>query len=206
MGMITNIIFAKTVLLVIVLSCGLNLMIGTTEALTIPEGTTILKVDPPPKREERIAFAQALLREIDEIHVLIPDLSPDQKKWINKQLSSSNSNRKFKAYESDEFVLQTTKSKLGEIKIILEEIIDGNFLGQAINQENEVFKWLYVSTGLIDFYVPFGVTKLINKKLITVPDDKRFEQIGAIGLRFNGIGSSILTAIVGNFITGKLPE
>ncbi len=205
--MITKITFTKTIISLIVLSLGFNMMvIDRAEALTIPESATVLKVDTPPKREERIAFAQALLKEIDQIHSLIPNLSPTQKKWLNAQLSSSNTNRKNRAYKSDEFVLQTTKSKIGEIKIILEEIIDGNFLGQLMNQRNEVYNWLYVSTGLIDFYIPFGIAKLINKKLIVIPEDGSLGEIDALGLRFNGIGGSILTTIVGTYLMGKLPE
>ena len=75
-----------------------------------------------------------------------------------------------------------------------------------MNQKEEVFNWLYVSTGLIDFYIPLGVAKLFNKKLITVPSDESFEEIDTLGLRFNAIGNSILTSIVGNYISGKLPE
>ncbi|MDR4503468.1 MAG: hypothetical protein MRK01_01590 [Candidatus Scalindua sp.] len=205
--MTTKTAFINTVLLTIVLYFGLNVMtIDISVAFTAPESTTILKVDPAPGKEERIAFAQALRKEIDQLHSIIPDLPPTQKKWLNAQLSSSNTNRKIKAYESDEFVIQTTKSKIGEIKTILEEIIEGNVAGELMNQRDEVFNWLYVSTGLIDFYIPLGVAKLINKKLIVIPDDENFEDIEALGLRFNGIGSSILAAIVGNHIMGKLPE
>lgn len=199
--------FTNTVLSTIVLSIGLNVMtVDTSVAFTAPESTTILRVDKPPKKEERIAFARALRKEIDQIHNLIPNLSPSQEKWLHAQLSSNNTNRKTKAYESDEFVLQTTKSKTGEIKTILEEIIEGNVSGQLMNQRDEVFNWLYVSTGLIDFYIPLGIAKLINKKLIIIPEDGSLGEIGALGLRFNGIGSSILTAIVGSYIVGKLPE
>ncbi|MDR4499308.1 MAG: hypothetical protein MRK02_15535 [Candidatus Scalindua sp.] len=199
--------FAHTVMATIVLVFVFNgISGGASGPSTLFESSSALHVDKPPKREARIAFAKALLEEVDQIHGLIPNLSPTQKKWLDTQLSSNNSNRINKAYESDEFVLQTTKAKIGEIKIILEEIIEGNYLGQLMNQKKEVFNWLYVSTGLIDFYIPLGVAKLLNKKLISVPSDESFVEIDSLGLRFNAIGNSILTSIVGNYIDDKLPE
>ena len=199
--------FTSTIMVTIILVFGFHgISTGAAETSTLFESNTALHVDKPPGREARIAFAKALLEEIDKIHGLIPGLSPVQKKWLDTQLSSNNSNRLNKAYESDEFVLQTTKAKIGEIKIILAEIIDGNYLGQLMNQKEEVFNWLYVSTGLIDFYIPLGFSKLFNKKLITVPSDESIEEIDTLGLRFNAIGNSILTSIVGNYISGKLPE
>ncbi|MCP5004395.1 MAG: hypothetical protein GY941_10745 [Planctomycetes bacterium] len=202
-----RITFTNTVLLTIALSFGLNVMMaGKTEALIAQKSTTILKADPPPAKEERIAFAKGLLEEIDLLHSVMPALSPTQKKWIGNQLSSSNTNRKNRAYESDEFIMQTTKSKIGEIKNILEKIIEGHFLGQLQDQRSEVINWLYVSTGLIDFYIPWGISKLISRNLITIPDDGSFKELDTLGLRFNGIGNSILSAIVGTYIMGKLPE
>ncbi len=59
---------------------------------------------------------------------------------------------------------------------------------------------------MMDWHLPFGISELVNRKLITISSDKRFGEREVIAMVFNKTVSSILTAIVANHLLKRLPE
>jgi hypothetical protein len=73
-------------------------------------------------------------------------------------------------------------------------------------QRGEVYWWQLVAAGMMDWQLPFCISELVNRKLITISSDKRFGDRDAVAIVFNTTGSSILTAIVLNHLLKRLPE
>ncbi|MEE9260794.1 MAG: hypothetical protein V3U40_06775 [Candidatus Scalindua sediminis] len=161
-----------------------------------------LNIKKPPNKEERLTYARALYKKINQIYDAIPNLSPSQKKWLDSEMSSENVFRRIEVFESDEKYLQDTKSKVETIQLILTAIVDGNYQ----EQREETFSWLLIASGMVEWDIPWGIAELVNRKLITISSDKRFGEREVIAMTFNRIGRSILNTIVTSYLSKRLPE
>jgi hypothetical protein len=161
-----------------------------------------LDINKPPNKEERLAFAKSLYEKINQIADAIPNLSPSQKKWLEAEMSSDNTTRIYNAYESDEKYLKDIKITVELLRFQLIQIIDAKYQGQR----QEVFYWQIIASGVMDWQLPFNISELVNRKLITISSDKRFGNREVVAMVFNQTGSSILNAIVTNYLLKRLPE
>ena len=161
-----------------------------------------LDLNKPPNKEERLAFAKSLYEKINQITDAIPILSPSQRKWLEAEMSSDNVFMQLKVYETDEKYLRDTKAEIEIIRFQLIQIIDAKYQGQR----EEVFYWQIIASGMMAWQLPFNISELVNRKLITISSDKRFGDRDVVAMVFNQTGSSILNAIVANYLLKRLPE
>ncbi len=71
-------------------------------------------------------------------------------------------------------------------------------------QREEALSWQLIASGMMDWKLPFGISELVYRKLITISSDKRFGDRDLVAMVFNKTGSSILTAIVANHLLKRL--
>ena len=118
---------------------------STSDASVFFEIKPKLDRNRPANKHERLNFAKALHKRIDQMYNAIPYLSPSQEKWLKSEISTENPFRVIKAYESDEFYLQNIKVRLKNILAALTMIIDGKYQ----EQRHEILAWLAESGGQI---------------------------------------------------------
>lgn len=174
---------------------------STSDAQVFFEIKPELDPNRPANRHERLNFAKALRKRIDQMHEAIPNLSPFQEKWLKSAMSAKDSFRALKASESDEYYLQDIKNRLKSILTALTIVIEGKPKGQRY----EVLAWLSVADAMMHYDFSSGIGELVNRGLANFGDD-RFGMRDVMLITFGSIGRSILWAMIRPYIAEILPE
>lgn len=155
----------------------------------------------PANRKQRVALARALFERINQLCSAIPELSPEQKTWLEVEMSSDDPHRRLKASESDEAYLRNSSDHIGKLKSALASILYTKYE----DPKREILLWLSVTCVLMDWSFTTSVAELVNRDLIHLPD-YRFGEPVLLSVECGRIGQKILIHIVTPHIAGTLPE
>ena len=96
-------------------------------------------------REERVLLASdiRLFLHVDKFLDVIPHLSPNEEKWLKREISSTDGNRVMKAMNSDEFVIHTARNTIEFVNLYLNSIVQ--------DEANEFRHWVHLAYILMDY-------------------------------------------------------
>ena len=156
----------------------------------------------PSNRIQRLELARALNGEIRKIYDAIPNLRPDEKRWLDDEMNSDNVNRKLKAVQSKEYTVQQAKKQVGTFKSITEMLVQGKYE----DQRKEVILWLGIAAGLMSYAFSSNISELVQSKAVTIDGESRYGELNFMLFVCGAIGQHILGAIVGPYLMGQLPD
>lgn len=148
------------------------------------------------KIEQRQKFANQLLIEINKIYSSIPDLSPQEEKWLNSESHNENLYKKLKAFSSNENILKTTKAKIRDIKWALEAIYEKKY--KSRNQE--MLLWLGVLESFMQSGTAYNLSFLVNNKVITIDSKIKYDSQDLLQIAGDRISREILQKILARYL------
>lgn len=134
-------------------------------ALAASESHTVF--DNPYDRAQRLKYATNLLREVNEVYVLIPNLEPDKLQWLKEEHqrilrigdASVQLENQGKLWASKEYRLFLAKDKLGELITLLEKV--------SSEEQHELTLWIEIAHGYFNWNTFDAVSELERLGVIT---------------------------------------
>ena len=155
-----------------------------------------------PTKDARKRIAAIIRDEIGKVHDAIPDLTPEDEKLLETELSTGSIMRRLAAANSDKNTMREAKLKTSNI------VNASKAIAKSLhkNQEDEVAAWTVIAAELSDIALPSYIATLVKNKQIRFSGSARYAQQQHLLTLCNTAGIEILERIVLPHLQNQLPN
>jgi hypothetical protein len=146
--------------------------------------------------KERKQLANILSVEINAIYSAIPDLTPKEEDWLNKEMASENAVRKIRVLGSIEYIKKNTKREIKQIKMALDKI----YSGQYKNKKEEMLWWLALIDCFMYSGMAYDLSNLVKTKTIAIDSENEYDNSDIMDIQGDLIAREILEKIITPYI------